>query len=315
MPDRVQNSLLLRELFQRLDHTWEQLRLTDHDSPLVNDINRLREELLTTSDRLLDDDTDLITFERKCAEFGACLQEATIRHFIPAQFREQLDDLAAEFRLNDIRMEDRLDDIEQRLREAPDRPNNDDDVVSRLRRCVYQLRTEARELQEALHTQEDEIINLRATVAEIPILREDVRYLRHELDRLRHRRRDSPNRSSRRRERDDSPSPRRCREDNPPNRRRDSRDSRPRHRSDSAESHHHRHESHESREPRRRHRDDTPRPRRMIEFSPPPKFSGTDKKVLFTNWWWQVTQFLDSQPRGHWRRQAKDLLGLDPPRG
>jgi hypothetical protein len=28
MPDRVQNSLLLRELFHRLDHTWEELRLT-----------------------------------------------------------------------------------------------------------------------------------------------------------------------------------------------------------------------------------------------------------------------------------------------
>jgi hypothetical protein len=34
----------------------------------------------------------------------------------------------------------------------------------------------------------------------------------------------------------------------------------------------------------------------MIEFSPPPKFSGTDKKVLFTNWWRQVIQFLDNQP-------------------
>jgi hypothetical protein len=68
-----------------------------------------------------------------------------------------------------------------------------------------------------------------------------------------------------------------------------------RHRNDSVESRHHRYES---REPRRRHRDDTPRPRRMIEFSPPPKFSGTDKKVLFTNWWRQVTQFLDNQPPG-----------------
>jgi hypothetical protein len=70
MPDRVQNSLLLRELFQRLDHTWEELRLTDHDSPLVNDINRLREELLTTSDRLLDDDTDLITSRQWTRDCG-----------------------------------------------------------------------------------------------------------------------------------------------------------------------------------------------------------------------------------------------------
>jgi hypothetical protein len=36
----------------------------------------------------------------------------------------------------------------------------------------------------------------------------------------------------------------------------------------------------------------------MIELSPPPKFSGTDKKVLFANWWRQVIQYLDSQPPG-----------------
>jgi hypothetical protein len=35
----------------------------------------------------------------------------------------------------------------------------------------------------------------------------------------------------------------------------------------------------------------------MIELSPPPKFSGTDK-VIFSNWWRQVIQFLDSQPAG-----------------
>jgi hypothetical protein len=36
----------------------------------------------------------------------------------------------------------------------------------------------------------------------------------------------------------------------------------------------------------------------MIELSPPPKFSGTDKKVIFSNWWRQIIQFLDSQPAG-----------------
>jgi hypothetical protein len=36
----------------------------------------------------------------------------------------------------------------------------------------------------------------------------------------------------------------------------------------------------------------------MIELSPAPKFSGINKKVIFSNWWRQVTQFLDSHPPG-----------------
>jgi hypothetical protein len=278
-----------REVFQHLNRTWEELRLADLDLPLVHDLRRLHEELSAGSEHL-GNGADLAAFGWKCAKFGAGLQEATIRLFLPAQFQEQLDDLAGEFRVNDIRMENRMDDIEQRLREAPDRPN-DDDAVPRLRRRVERLRTEMRELQETLYAQENEVANLqaevtnlRASVVEIPVLREDVRYLRHELHKLK--RPDSP--SLRRR----SPSPRR----RSPSPRRRREDSRPRHRSDSVRSRHHHRD--ESREPRRRHRDETPKPRRMIELSPPPKFSGTDKKVLFANWWRQVIQYLDSQPPG-----------------
>jgi hypothetical protein len=163
------NGSRLQEVFQHLNRTWGELRLADLDLPLVHDLRRLHEELLAASDHL-DNGADLATFGWKCAKFGAGLQEATIRLFLPAQFQEQLDDLAREFRINDIRMENRMDDIEQRLREAPDRPN-DDDVVPRLRRRVERLRTETRELQEALHAQEAEVVNLRASVVEMPILR------------------------------------------------------------------------------------------------------------------------------------------------
>jgi hypothetical protein len=237
------NGSRLQEVFQHLNRTRGELRLADLDLPPVHDLRRLHEELLAASEHL-GNGTDLATFGWKCAKFGAGLQEATIRLFLPAQFQEQLDDLAGEFRINDIHMENCMDDIKQRLREAPDRPN-DDDVVPWMRRRVERLRTKIRELQEALHAQEAEVVNLRASVVEIPVLREDIRYLRRELHK--HKRPDSP--SLRRRS------------SSPPH-----------------------------------HRDETPRPRRMIEFSPPPKFSGTDKKVLFTNRWRQVIQFLNNQP-------------------
>jgi hypothetical protein len=296
------NGSRFQEVFQHLNRNWGELRLADLDIPLVHDLRRLHEELLAASENL-GNGADLATFGWKCAKFGAGLQEATIRLYLPAQFQEQLDDLAGEFRINDIRMENRMDDIEQRLREALDRPN-DDDAVPRLRRRVERPRTEIRELQETLHAQEAEVVNLqsevtnlRASVVEIPVLREDVSYLRHELHKLKRpdspslrRRSPSPRRRSpspRRR----SPSPQHRREDSPRHRRRDSR---PRHRSDSVRPRHHHRD--ESREPRRRHRDETPKPRRMIELSPPPKFSGTHKKVLFANWWRQVIQYLDSQP-------------------
>jgi chromosome segregation ATPase len=177
-----------QEVFQHLNRTWEELRLANLDLPLVHDLRQLHEELSAASEHL-GNGADLAAFGWKCAKFGAGLQEATIRLFLPAQFQEQLDDLAGEFRINDIRMENRMDDIEQRLRQAPDRPN-DDDAVPRLRRRVERLRTEMRELQEMLYAQENEVANLQASVVEIPVLREDVRYLRHELHKLK--RPDSP---------------------------------------------------------------------------------------------------------------------------
>jgi hypothetical protein len=272
------NGLRLQEVFQHLTRTWEALRLTDLDLPLVRDLRQLHDELLAASDHL-GNNADLATFGWKCARFGAGLQEATIRLFLPAQFQEQLDDLAGEFRVNDIRMEERLDRIEQRLHE------NDREMIPRLRRKYERLRDESRaeirELQGALRTQTDEIITMQ-----------------HEIRQLQ-RQQEFPDEGPRPRryvrnaslERDLSPQHRR--EDSPRHRRRDSR---PRHRSDSVRSRHHHRD--ESREPRRRHRDETPKPRRMIELSPPPKFSGTDKKVPFANWWRQVIQYLDSQPPG-----------------
>jgi hypothetical protein len=251
----TQDGFRLRNIFGHLNRTWEALRMEGADSPIRNNLNRLYKELSATAEHLLKDRTNLATFGRKCAELAAGLQWVIVHHFVPAQLLEKLEDLAAEFRISNICMENRLDDLEQRLH----RLNRNNDEVPLLQRRTDRLRSDICEFQDALHAREAEIADLRASVDE-----------GLNLVTPRRRREDS-------RHTDDSRESclRRC----------DSVDSR----------HHHRNES---REPRQRHRDETPRPRRMIEFSPPPRFSGTEKKVLFTNWWRHVMQFLDNQPPG-----------------
>jgi hypothetical protein len=36
--------------------------------------------------------------------------------------------------------------------------------------------------------------------------------------------------------------------------------------------------------------------RALLQIKPPPKFSGTDRRTTFRDWWMQVEEFLDSQP-------------------
>jgi hypothetical protein len=140
---RTQDGFRLRDIFGHLTRTWEALRMEGADSPIRNNLNRLHEELSTTAEHLLEDDTNLATFERKCAELVAGPQWVIVHHFVPAELLEKLEDLAAEFRINDIRMENRLDDLEQRLH----RLNRNNDEVPRLQRRTDRFRNEIRELQ------------------------------------------------------------------------------------------------------------------------------------------------------------------------
>jgi hypothetical protein len=317
------NGLRLQEVFQHLTRTWEALRLADLDLPLARDLRQLHDELSAASDHL-GNNADLATFGWKCAKFGAGLQEATIRLFLPAQFQEQLDDLAGEFRVNDIRMEERLDRIEQRLHE------DGRETIPRLRRKYERLRDETRveirELQGAVRTQADEIITLQHEIRQLQRQQEfpdegprPRRYVRNaSLVRDLSPRRRSPTPRHRsptpRREgprhRDDSREPQHRREDSPRHRRRDSR---PRHRSAWVRSR--RHHRDESREPRRRHHDETPKPRRMIELSPPPEILRYRQKGPFR----ELVAASHTIPRqsasgGRRRRQAQNLMGLIPPR-
>jgi hypothetical protein len=131
-------------------------------------------------------------------------------------------------------------------------------MVPRLRRRVYQLRAETRELHETLRDQDAEIAASREAVAEVPTLRDDLRSLRRDLDGLRnrYRRQDSPSQSPPRRRRGDSPSrspQRRGRDDSPSSRHRQ-----------------------ESREPRHRHRGDSYEPRHLpLSFPAPTKRSSS----------------------------------------
>jgi hypothetical protein len=80
---RTQDGSRLRDIFGHLTRTWEALRMEGADSPIENDLDRLHEELLTTAEHLLEDNTDLATFERKCAELVAGLQWVIVHHFVP----------------------------------------------------------------------------------------------------------------------------------------------------------------------------------------------------------------------------------------
>jgi hypothetical protein len=86
----TQDGSRLRDIFGHLTRTWEALRMGGADSPIRNDLNRLHEELSATAEHLLEDNTNLATFKRKCTELVAGLQWVIVHHFVPAELLEKL---------------------------------------------------------------------------------------------------------------------------------------------------------------------------------------------------------------------------------
>jgi hypothetical protein len=91
----TQDGSRLRDIFGHLTRTWEALRMGGADSPIRNDLNRLHEELSATAEHLLEDDTNLATFKRKCTELVAGLQWVIVHHFVPAELLEKLEQNSA----------------------------------------------------------------------------------------------------------------------------------------------------------------------------------------------------------------------------
>jgi hypothetical protein len=266
----------LQSLFQQLHQAWERLELDGREE--AEEANTLHTDLGAEIEgpnlRLTQEAID--NLERRCHLFASHLHETALRLVIPgiaSGFRNDLDAAVAEFRANAVAHEGQLDRNHDWVELHRERIT---ELTTRLGNLTHSPTGTIPRMKDRIRALEDDNHHLREAIDE---LRSDVETLRTALEA-------AGNRTPARQEPlEEAPARRESPQIPVPPARRGSSQIPP--------------ASSSASEPRNGTRfSDEPYSRRpkTLELNKPTIFTGTDKTVVFSNWWRGVTQYLNATP-------------------